>query len=131
MAVNLGLTYAVKDRVVQNFQVNGPELLISFVDGSTNDGNDRGMQRPPTSRWTFMTSFRIRRDFVEACSKRFPPGSSVLWAGGGIARLPASERTKRSFCNTFQARNRLCFFALTLGIRRDVQKVLAVNELAS
>jgi hypothetical protein len=32
MAVNLKLT--IKDRVVQNFQLNGSELLISFVDGS-------------------------------------------------------------------------------------------------
>ena len=35
MAVNLRLTHAVKDRVVQNFQVNASELLISFFDGST------------------------------------------------------------------------------------------------
>jgi hypothetical protein len=35
MAVNLGLTHAIKDRVVQSFQLNGSELLISFVDGST------------------------------------------------------------------------------------------------
>jgi len=35
MAVNLKLTHAVKDRVVQNFKINGSELLISFVDGST------------------------------------------------------------------------------------------------
>jgi hypothetical protein len=35
MAVNLRLTHAVKDRVVQNFRVNGSELLISFFDGST------------------------------------------------------------------------------------------------
>jgi hypothetical protein len=35
MAVNLRLTHAVKDRAVQKFQVNGPELLISFADGST------------------------------------------------------------------------------------------------
>jgi hypothetical protein len=35
MAVNLKLTHAVKDRVVQNCQLNGSELLISFVDGST------------------------------------------------------------------------------------------------
>jgi hypothetical protein len=34
MAVNLKLTHAVKERVVQNFQLNGSELLISFVDGS-------------------------------------------------------------------------------------------------
>ena len=34
MVVNLKLTHAVKDRVVQNFQLNGSELLISFVDGS-------------------------------------------------------------------------------------------------
>ena len=35
MAVNLKLTYAVKDRAVLNLQLNGSELLISFVDGST------------------------------------------------------------------------------------------------
>ncbi len=35
MAVNLKLTHAVKDRVVQNFQLIGSGLLISFVDGST------------------------------------------------------------------------------------------------
>ena len=35
MAMNLKLTHAVKDRVVQNFQLNGSELLITFVDGST------------------------------------------------------------------------------------------------
>ena len=34
MAVNLKLTRVVKDRVVQSFQLNGSELLISFVDGS-------------------------------------------------------------------------------------------------
>jgi hypothetical protein len=35
MAMNLNLTHAVKDRVVQNFQLNGSELLIIFVGGST------------------------------------------------------------------------------------------------
>ena len=35
MPVNNKLTRAIKDRVVQNFQLNAPELLISFVDGST------------------------------------------------------------------------------------------------
>ena len=35
MAVNLRLTHAVKDHVVQSFQLNAPELLIAFVDGST------------------------------------------------------------------------------------------------
>jgi hypothetical protein len=35
MAVNLKLTHAVKDRVVQSFQLNGSDLTISFVDGST------------------------------------------------------------------------------------------------
>jgi len=34
MAVNLKLTRAIKDRVVQNFQLNASVLLISFVDGS-------------------------------------------------------------------------------------------------
>jgi hypothetical protein len=34
MAVNLRLTETIQDRVVQNFQLNGSELLISFVDGS-------------------------------------------------------------------------------------------------
>jgi hypothetical protein len=35
MAVNLKLTHAVKDRVVQNIKLNDSELLIGFVDGST------------------------------------------------------------------------------------------------
>jgi hypothetical protein len=35
IAVNHKLTHVVKDRVVQNFQLNASELLISFVDGST------------------------------------------------------------------------------------------------
>ena len=45
MAVNLKLTRAIKDRVVQNFQLNASVLLINFV-----DGNNRGMQQPTTSR---------------------------------------------------------------------------------
>ena len=35
MAVNHKLTHVVKDCVVQNFQLNASELLISFFDGST------------------------------------------------------------------------------------------------
>jgi hypothetical protein len=35
MSVNNKLTHAIKDRVVQKFQLNASELLISFVDGST------------------------------------------------------------------------------------------------
>jgi hypothetical protein len=35
MPVNHKLTNLVKDRVVQNFQLNAPELLIGFIDGST------------------------------------------------------------------------------------------------
>jgi hypothetical protein len=35
MAVNHKLTNVVKDRVVQNFQLNAPDLLLTFVDGST------------------------------------------------------------------------------------------------
>jgi hypothetical protein len=34
MAVNLRLTHAIKDRVVQSFQLNASELLITFFDGS-------------------------------------------------------------------------------------------------
>jgi hypothetical protein len=34
MAVNNKLTHAIKDRVVQNFQLNAPVLLINFDDGS-------------------------------------------------------------------------------------------------
>jgi len=35
MSVNDKLTHAIKDRVVQNFQLNASELLMSFVDGLT------------------------------------------------------------------------------------------------
>ena len=34
MAVNNKLIHAIKDRVVQNFQLNASVLLINFVDGS-------------------------------------------------------------------------------------------------
>ena len=35
MAVNHKLINVVKDRVVQDFQLNAPDLLITFVDRST------------------------------------------------------------------------------------------------
>jgi len=35
MAVNQKLTNVIKGRVVQNFQLNASEVLISFADGST------------------------------------------------------------------------------------------------
>jgi hypothetical protein len=35
MSVNNKLTHAIKDRVVQSFQMNASQLVISFVDGST------------------------------------------------------------------------------------------------
>ena len=35
MPVNNKLTRAIKDRIVQNFQLNALEFLISFVDDST------------------------------------------------------------------------------------------------
>ena len=35
MAANHKLTNVVKDRVVQDFQLNAPDLFITFVDGST------------------------------------------------------------------------------------------------
>jgi hypothetical protein len=35
MGLNRKLTHVVKDRVVQSFQLNSSELLISFADGST------------------------------------------------------------------------------------------------
>jgi len=41
------LTNVVKDRVVQRFQLNAPELLISFVDGSTMKVNIVESNSPP------------------------------------------------------------------------------------
>ena len=35
MSMNHKLTNVVKDRVVEHFLLNGSELLIDFVDGST------------------------------------------------------------------------------------------------
>ena len=47
MAVNLKLTHAIKDRVVQSFQPNASGLLISFVDGSTMKVNIVESNSPP------------------------------------------------------------------------------------
>ena len=56
MAVNLRLTHAVKDRVVQSFQLDASELLISFVDGSTMKVNIVESNSPP-----FKEGARIRQ----------------------------------------------------------------------
>ena len=47
MAVNLRLTHAVKDRVVQSFKLTASELMISFVDGSTMTGTIAECNSPP------------------------------------------------------------------------------------
>src|SRR5580693_2505630 len=63
---------------------------------------------------TFAVSYRpprIESRFASSEDRLIPSASKVFWAGGGIATFPASERTERSLCKTFQARNRLCFDA--------------------
>ncbi len=47
MAVNHKLTHVVKDRVVQSFQLNGSELSIGFIDGSTMTVNIVESNSPP------------------------------------------------------------------------------------
>ena len=47
MGLNRKLTHVVKDRVVQNFQLNSSELLISFADGSTMKVKIVGSNGPP------------------------------------------------------------------------------------
>jgi hypothetical protein len=47
MTVNHKLTHVVKDRIVQSLQLNGSELLISFVDGSTMKVNVVESNSPP------------------------------------------------------------------------------------
>jgi hypothetical protein len=36
----------------------------------------------PKKHKLFIASFRIRKDFVKACSKTSPSASEVFWAGG-------------------------------------------------
>ena len=47
MDVNHKLTDVVKDRVVQSFQLNASELLITFFDGSTMTVNIVESNSPP------------------------------------------------------------------------------------
>ncbi len=47
MSVNHKLTHVVKDRVVEHFLLNGSELLIGFVDGSTMTINIVESNSPP------------------------------------------------------------------------------------
>src|SRR5260370_27598246 len=56
MAVNQKLTNVVKDRVVQSFQLNASELLITFFDGSTMTVNIVESNSPP-----FHEGARIRQ----------------------------------------------------------------------
>jgi hypothetical protein len=50
MTLNLKLTHAVKDRVVQSFTLNGSDLLISFADGSTMTVSIIESNSPPLHR---------------------------------------------------------------------------------
>jgi hypothetical protein len=50
MTLNLKLTHAVKDRVLESFALNGSELLISFVDGSTMTVSIIESNSPPLQR---------------------------------------------------------------------------------
>jgi hypothetical protein len=50
MAVNHKLTNVVKDRVVEHFLLNGSELLIDFVDGSTMTVKIAESNSPPLHR---------------------------------------------------------------------------------
>ena len=47
MGLNRKLTHVVKDRVVQSFQLNSSELLISFADASTMKVKIVGSSSPP------------------------------------------------------------------------------------
>jgi hypothetical protein len=50
MTLNLKLTHAVKDRVLESFTLNGSQLLISFVDGSTMTVSIIESNSPPLQR---------------------------------------------------------------------------------
>jgi hypothetical protein len=67
MAVNQKLTHVVKDRVVQNFQLNPSELQISFVDGSTMKVRILESNSPPLREGArFARSPRIKRSFYSS-----------------------------------------------------------------
>jgi hypothetical protein len=53
--------------------------------------------------------------FRQSMFKNFALGIESLWAGGGIATFPISERTNRSLHGHFK---RATGFALTLPVRR-------------
>ena len=87
MSVNHKLTHVVKDRVVEHFQLNASELLISFVDGSTMTVKIVESNSPPLHEGA-----RIRRISENLGNKAFveceddstidvtivDPGSSVI-----------------------------------------------------
>ena len=64
MAVNLKLTRAIKDSVVQNFQLNASVLLINFVDGSKMTVTIAECNSPPLQEGARIRQIpRIRRSF--------------------------------------------------------------------
>jgi hypothetical protein len=73
MSVNNKLTHAIKDRVVQNFQLNASELLISFVDGSTMKVKIVESNRPPLREGA-----RIRQISMDQAKLLFECDDSTL-----------------------------------------------------
>jgi hypothetical protein len=95
-------------RPIQSFPQSLKSLRIIgfafFLDGGVAESAYRGTQ-------TFDRVVPHPERFRQSMFQISPSASKALWAAGGMTTFPLSERTKRSLCSTFQARNRLCFEA--------------------
>ena len=77
MPVNNKLTHAIRDRVVQNFQLNALELLISFVDGSTMKITIAECNNPPLHEGA-----RIRQISEDQAKLSFDVTGQDFWMAG-------------------------------------------------
>jgi hypothetical protein len=86
MAVNHKLTHVVKDRVVQNFQLNASELLISFVDASTMKVKIVESNSPPLREGTrFRQISEDRAKLVIECEDDSTLDVTVVDPGSSVA----------------------------------------------
>jgi hypothetical protein len=123
MAVNHKLTKVVKDRVVQNFQLNASILLINFVDGSKMTVTIVECNSPPLQEGA-----RIRQisedqtKLLFECEDESTLDVMMVNPGNSVIIRDKGDQVIRSSISDNNAARFSCFFVLLSAYVRKIQR---------
>jgi hypothetical protein len=123
MAVNHKLTKVVKDRVVQNFQLNASILLINFVDGSKMTVTIVECNSPP-----LQAGARIRQisedqtKLLFECEDESTLDVMMVNPGNSVIIRDKGDQVIRSSISDNNAARFSCFFVLLSAYVRKIQR---------